>query len=249
MDNNLYEYCLRLGDNGFILSHRLAEYSSNGPFLEEDLAITNVGLDLLGQAENFLKYAAQQTGTTEDALAFKRPEQEYKCVHMVEYPNKDFAFIMARQFFMDVFNFEVYSQLKNSSDETLAAIAAKSLKEVTYHLRRSKEWMYRLGEGTEESLQRIQDAVNELWKYTDELFLIDEVEKTAFEQGYGANLDEVKSAWETTVKEVFAEAGITYPDQPKHSLLYGKHGFHTEYFGFLLTDMQYLNILYPDAKW
>jgi len=249
MDKNLYEYCIRLGDNGLILSHRLAEYSSNGPFLEEDLAITNVGLDLLGQAESFLKYAAEIGGTTEDALAFKRPEQDYKCVHMVEYPNKDFAYIVARQFFMDVFNYELYSRLKNSSNATIAAIAAKSLKEVTYHKRRSTEWMYRLGEGTEESNQKIQDAVNELWKYTHELFLVDEIEKVAVEQGYGADLSEIHSVWQKTVKDVFAQAGISYPEQPVYSLMYGKHGFHTEYFGFLLTDMQYLNILYPDATW
>lgn len=249
MDKNLYEYCIRLGDNGLILSHRLAEYSSNGPFLEEDLAITNVGLDLLGQAESFLKYAAEIGGTTEDALAFKRPEQDYKCVHMVEFPNKDFAYIMARQYFMDVFNYELYTRLKNSSDQIIAAIAAKSLKEVTYHKRRSTEWMYRLGEGTEESNQRLQAAVDELWKYTDELFLMDEIEKTALEKGYGVDLAVIKSVWESTVKEVFAEAGITYPTQPVHSLMYGKQGFHTEYFGFLLTDMQYLNLLYPDATW
>jgi ring-1,2-phenylacetyl-CoA epoxidase subunit PaaC len=251
MDTNLYTYCLRLGDNGLILSHRIAEYCSAGPQLEEDLAITNVGLDLLGQAESFLKYAAdlKGEGTTEDDLAFKRKEKDFLCVHLTEIPNIDYGYIMARQFLMDVFNYLLYSRLKNSKDEIIAGISAKAIKEVTYHLNRSSDWIIRLGQGTIESHQRIQTAFDDLWMFTDELFESDEIERSLEQQGIGVDSSSLKKDWINKVNDVFSLARLEVPKIEKHSLQYGKFGSHTEYLGYLLAEMQHIPLLYPDAKW
>lgn len=247
---NSYKYCLRLGDTNLILSHRLSEYSSNGPFLEEDLSITNVALDLIGQAESFYKYAAElKGGVTADDIAYKREEVDYLNLHLVEYPNEDFAFITVRQFFMDAYNYYLYTALKGSSDSTIAAIAAKSLKEVTYHLKRSGEWMLRLGDGTEESHDRVQTAVNELWMYTDELFDMDETDQELISKGVAVDLDEIEKQWNEKVNAILAEATLEKPEHVKHSLKYGKKGGHTEFMGFILNDMQYLPNRYPDATW
>ena len=251
MNTNLYTYCLRLADNGLILSHRIAEYCSAGPQLEEDLAITNVGLDLLGQAESFLKYAAEIKGggITEDDLAFKRKEKDFLCVHLTEIPNFDYAYIMARQFLMDAFNFYLYSKLLNSKDDIIAGISAKAIKEVTYHLSRSSDWIIRLGQGTQESHQRIQTAFDELWMFTDELFESDEIEKSLEKEGIGVDSSTLKKDWQMKINEVFSLAGINVPKIEKHSLQYGKFGLHTEYLGYLLAEMQHIPLLYPDAKW
>lgn len=251
MENHLYNYCLRLGDTSLILSYRLAEYSSFGPFLEEDLAITNVGLDLIGQAESLYKYAAEIKGggVSEDDIAYKRDEIDYLNLHLVEYPNEDFAFITVRQFFMDVYNYYLYSALKESADATIAAIAAKSLKEVTYHLKRSSEWMVRLGDGTEESHGRVQDAVNELWMYTDELFDMNETDKDLIAKGIAVDLSDIEKKWSQKVNDILLEATLNKPEHVKHSLVYGKNGGHTEFMGYILNDMQYLPSKYPDAIW
>jgi ring-1,2-phenylacetyl-CoA epoxidase subunit PaaC len=250
MNSNLFQYTLRLADNGLILSHRLAEYVSCGPFMEEDLAITNVGLDLLGQAEAFLKYAAQIKGDTdEDALAFGRDEEDYTNFHLVEYPNEDYGFLIARQFLFDAFNHSLYSHLKNSKDATIAAIAAKSLKEVNYHYKRSSEWIIRLGDGTEESSQRIQNCFDLLWMYTHELFEADALDKEMLSQGIGVDLSVIKQEWDKRIVEVFEEATLTIPNVAKHSLVYGKQGGHTEYMGYLLAEMQFLKIRYPKEVW
>ena len=251
MNNNLYTYCLRLGDNGLILSHRIAEYCSAGPQLEEDLAITNVGLDLLGQAESFLKYAAdiKGQGTTEDDLAFKRKENEYLCVHLTEIPNVDYAYIMARQFLMDVFNFYLFEKLVSSKDPIIAGISSKAIKEITYHLSRSSDWIVRLGQGTNESHLKIQTAFDDLWMFTDELFEADEIEKTLAKQQIGVDSSTLKKDWDATISKVFSAAGLEIPKIEKHSLAYGKFGSHTEYLGFLLAEMQHIPLLYPDAKW
>ena len=251
MNNNLFTYCLRLGDNGLILSHRIAEYCSAGPQLEEDLAITNVGLDLLGQAESFLKYAAdiKGEGTTEDDLAFKRKEKEYLCVHLTEIPNIDYGYIMARQFLMDVYNYYLFQKLTSSKDTIIAGISAKAIKEITYHLSRSSDWIVRLGQGTEESHQRIQTAFNELWMFTDELFEADDIERDLAKQEIGVDSSTLKKDWQNKTKEVFALAGLKIPTIEKHTLAYGKFGSHTEYLGFLLAEMQHIPLSYPDAKW
>ena len=172
MKNELIDYCLRIGDSSLMLSHRIAEYCSKAPLLEEDLAITNVGLDLLGQAENFLNYAAEIKGNTNaDNLTFKRREQDFRCLHLVQTPNTDFAFILARQFFIDVYHKLLFSKLIKSEDLTITGISKKAIKEINYHFQRSSDWIKRLGLGTEESNKRLQNAINELWMYTDELFL------------------------------------------------------------------------------
>jgi ring-1,2-phenylacetyl-CoA epoxidase subunit PaaC len=250
MNTKLYQYTLRLADNGLILSHRLAEYVSRGPFMEEDLAITNVGLDLLGQAEAFLKYAAElKGGVTEDDLAFTRDEEEYTNFHLVEYPNEDYGYLIARQFLFDAYNIALYTQLKNSKDTTIASIAAKSLKEVNYHYKRSSEWIVRLGDGTEESHNRIQQCFNELWMYTHEFFEADDLDREMAANGIGVDLSVIQNEWNRRIADVFTEATLNIPAVPKHSLVYGKQGGHTEYMGYLLAEMQFLRIKYPNEVW
>lgn len=250
MNQELYQYTLRLADTALILSHRLCEYTSCGPFLEEDLASMNTGLDLIGQAEAFLKYAAELSGNTnEDKLAFQRNEEDYKNFHIVEYPNSDFGYLVTRQFYIDVFNYYNYSQLVNSKDATISAIAGKAIKEVTYHLKRSSEWIIRLGDGTAESKERIQACLNDLWMYVDEFFETDEIHSTLLKQGIAADLDVIRKQWHKKVDEVLEEATLTKPEGAKHSLVYGKDGGHTEYMGFILSEMQYLNNRYPEAIW
>ena len=250
MKNELIDYCLRLGDSSLILSHRIAEYCSKAPILEEDLAITNVGLDLLGQAENFLTYAAELKGdTTADLLTFKRREGDFRCLHLVQTPNTDFAFILARQFLMDCYHQILFSKLISSEDETILGISKKAIKEVNYHLDRSNDWIKRLGLGTTESNERLQNAVNDLWMYTDELF-IDNSTDIAMDKNKIAPLSSsLKSDWLRMVESALKFSEIKIPQEIRYSLRYGKDGFHTEYLGFILAEMQHLPLLYPDATW
>ena len=250
MKNELIDYCLRLGDSSLILSHRIAEYCSKAPILEEDLAITNVGLDLLGQAENFLTYAAELKGdTTADLLTFKRREGDFRCLHLVQTPNTDFAFILARQFLMDCYHQTLFSKLISSEDETILGISKKAIKEVNYHLDRSNDWIKRLGLGTTESNERLQNAVNDLWMYTDELF-IDNSTDIAMDKNKIAPLSSsLKSDWLEMVESALKFSEIKIPQEIRYSLRYGKDGFHTEYLGFILAEMQHLPLLYPDATW
>ena len=250
MNQSLYEYCLRLGDTPLILSQRIGEYCSKAPHLEEDLAITNVGLDLLGQAENFLTYAASlKEELTADELAFKRKEKDFRSFHLVEVPNIDFAFVLVRQFFIDVYHNLFYTSLCNSKDETIAGISKKSIKEVRYHLQRSQDWIIRLGQGTEESNHRLQVAINELWMYIDELFYDNEIDNEMTKEGIGVSNREIKNDWFNIVNNTLNDAGLSSPENIPYTLQYGKDGFHTEYMGYLLAEMQHLPLLYPDAKW
>ena len=250
MNQSLYEYCLRLGDTPLILSQRIGEYCSKAPHLEEDLAITNVGLDLLGQAENFLTYAASlKEELTADELAFKRKEKDFRSFHLVEVPNIDFAFVLVRQFFIDVYHNLFYASLCNSKDETIAGISKKSIKEVRYHLQRSQDWIIRLGQGTEESNHRLQVAINELWMYIDELFYDNEIDNEMTKEGIGVSNREIKNDWFNIVNNTLNDAGLSSPENIPYTLQYGKDGFHTEYMGYLLAEMQHLPLLYPDAKW
>ena len=250
MNQSLYEYCLRLGDTPLILSQRIGEYCSKAPHLEEDLAITNVGLDLLGQAENFLTYAASlKEELTADELAFKRKEKDFRSFHLVEVPNIDFAFVLVRQFFIDVYHNLFYASLCNSKDETIAGISKKSIKEVRYHLQRSQDWIIRLGQGTEESNHRLQVAINELWMYIDELFYDNEIDNQMTKEGIGVSNREIKNDWFNIVTDTLNDAGLSSPENIPYTLQYGKDGFHTEYMGYLLAEMQHLPLLYPDAKW
>ncbi|MEE9438934.1 MAG: 1,2-phenylacetyl-CoA epoxidase subunit PaaC [Saprospiraceae bacterium] len=247
---NLYKYCLRLADNSLILSHRLAEYSSKGPYLEEDLAISNVALDHIGQAELFLNYAAQlrNDGTTADDIAFRRAEKKYLNSQLVEQPNTNFAYIMARQLYIDAYNFLLYTQLKESSDKTISAIATKSLKEVTYHFRRSKEWVIRLGDGTAVSKSKMQEAIDDLWMYTGDLFMEDEIDKEMILKGISFDQSELKMEWKKIIEETIVEAKIKMPEN-QYVITGGKIGNHSEHLGHIISDMQYLQRAYPDAKW
>ena len=250
MKNVIIDYSLRLADTSLILSQRIAEYCSRAPHLEEDLAITNVGLDLLGQAENLLNYAASlMENTDSDELTFKRKEKDFKCVHLVETPNTDFAFILVRQFFIDVYNNLLFEKLCESKDETIAGISKKSIKEVKYHLIRSKDWMLRLGKGTTESNNRLQNAVDELWMYTEELFFDNETDLLMAKENIGPLNKDLKEIWMDTTIKTLEESNIIIPENIHYTLQYGKNGYHTEYLGYLLAEMQHLPLLYPEAKW
>ena len=250
MSISLYKYCLRLADNSLILGHRLSEYCSRGPYLEEDLSITNTSLDLLGQAEELFKYAAEVEGKgrTADDLAYKRPEIEFYNVQLTEQPNGDFAHLIVRQFFMDAYNFYLYTSLTQSGDKMIASISAKSLKEVTYHLRRSSEWIIRLAKGTSESKIRIDKAINDLWQFTFEMFEMEEVDQELIEQGIAVDLNDIRGQWNDKVNEIFKMADLSRPEDG-YIATGSRKGHHTEYLGYILSEMQYLPRAYPTAEW
>jgi len=243
-------YILHLADNALILAQRNAEWCGHGPVLEQDIAITNISLDLIGQARNFYQYAAQLTGgdCDEDKLAYLRAEREFKNCLLVELPNGDWGQTILRQFFFSTYQFLLYTELQKSSDEQIAAIAAKSLKEVTYHLRWSSEWVIRLGDGTEESNQRMLRAIENLWMYTGELFQSSPYETQSVKDGIGAELSLLKCKWDEKVERVFAEAGLPYPEKVYHQTG-GKEGRHTEHLGYILAEMQYMQRVYPNSEW
>ncbi len=248
--SDIIKLCLHLGDNSMILSHRLAEYSSRGPFLEEDLATTNVALDHLGIAESFYNLVAENEvfKRNADEIAYRRSEFQYLNFLLLEQPNTDFAYITARQFFIDAFNYYYFGELSKSEHIKLSEIATKSLKEITYHLRRSSEWMIRLGDGTDEANQRLQVAVDELWKFTTEFFITTPTENTLIHDRILPELKEIKRNWKQKIAEIFYLAKLKIPDE---TILMkgGKNGIHTEYMGHLLSEMQYLVNKYPDAIW
>ncbi len=248
--NTLFEYLIRLGDDSLILGHRLSEWCGHGPILEEDIAMTNIALDLVGQATSILKYAGEVEGKgrDEDDLAFLRFEREYKNALLVEQANEDFGVTMMRQFLFDAFRKPLFEQLTKSSDAQLAAIAEKSLKETKYHLKHSAEWVIRLGDGTEESHGRIQDALNNLWRYTDELFFTDEVDADLLSKGIIFSNEELKASWSKVVNEVLAQATLTIPDNGwQHDG--GRKGLHSEHLGYILTELQYMQRAYPGMEW
>lgn len=236
---------LHLADNALILGQRNAEWCGHGPVLEQDIAITNISLDLIGQARNFYQYAAELmgNGNTEDSLAYLRTEREYKNCLLVEQPNGDWAQTMLRQFLFSAYQSLLYSTLENHPDQQLAAIAAKSKKEVTYHLRWSSEWVIRLGDGTGESKQRMLAAIDALWPYTGELFL-----PAAYELEAGIQVSSFEQAWMENIKSVFDEAGLTIPVNT-FMQKGGKQGIHTEHLGYILTELQYMQRAYPDSQW
>lgn len=246
----LFNYCLRLGDNNLILGHRLSEWCGHGPILEQDIALINISLDLLGQATSLLKYAGEVEGKgrSEDDLAYLRIEKEYTNVLLVEQPNGHYGDTIARQFLFDVFHHLLLQQLVGSKDKELASIAEKSLKEVSYHVKFSSEWIIRLGDGTEESHEKIQKSMDRLIPYTPELFKVDEIDELAFKEGIGADLDLIKTEWNKKVNEILNLATLKRNDSTwGHSG--GKAGKHSEHMGYLLADMQYLQRTYPNAKW
>jgi ring-1,2-phenylacetyl-CoA epoxidase subunit PaaC len=239
-----------LGDSSLIIGHRLSEWCGHGPILEEDIALINIALDFIGNATSILKYAGEveEKSRDEDALAFMRDEREFRNLLITEQPNGDFACTIARQFLFDTYMFFLYEELKKSKDETISAIAVKSHKEITYHLRHTTEWMYRLGDGTAESHERMQTALNDLWMFTAEMFDMDEVDSILIKEGIAPDLQLVKNEWEKRVSEVIAEATLQMPTttfKQKGS----RDGKHSEHLGFLLAEMQYVHRAYPDAKW
>lgn len=245
-----HKYLLRFGDNALILGQRLSEWCGHGPILEQDIAVTNIALDLMGQARSWLKYAGEVEGKgrSEDDLAFLRDEREFFNVLLVEQPNEDFACTIVRQFLFDVYHFYVQEFLVHSKDEMVAAIAAKSLKEVTYHLRYSSEWMIRLGDGTEESHQKMQNALNELWVYSGELLEPDELDEEMRQLGVGPDLNQIKVLYHQKVNEILKEATLELP-AVEWFQKGGKQGLHSEYLGHLLAEMQFLQRAYPGQEW
>jgi ring-1,2-phenylacetyl-CoA epoxidase subunit PaaC len=248
--NNLFEYCLRLGDSSLILAQRLGEWCGHGPILEEDIALTNICLDLLGQARAFLTYAGQAEGKerTEDDLAYLRDELEFRNALLVEQPNGDFAQTILKQFLFSTYQYFLYDALKQSKDKTIAALAEKSLKEVAYHLRHSAEWIKRLGDGTEESRERILAALDELWIYTGDMFDMDEMDTALIKEGIAVDLNLIKVMWENKVKEVFSEATLAVPEST-FMIKGSRVGKHTEHLGYILAEMQVLHRQHPDAEW
>ena len=250
MKDKLYQYLLFLGDNSMILGHRLSELCGHGPSLETDIALTNHSLDLFGQVRSYFQYAAEVKGeeTTEDSIAFLRFDRDYRNVILVEQPNTDFAYVIGRQFLFDAFHLPLLEQLQNSADETIAAIAAKSIKECRYHLRFSSSWVKRLGDGTEESHQRMQAAIDHLFPFVHELFEETEVEKDMKELGIGADLQIVKERFDEKIKEIFEQANLVIPSLPDRQAN-GKTGIHSEQLGFILAELQYMQRAYPNMQW
>ena len=261
-------YTLHLADDALVLGHRNSEWCAHGPVLEQDIAITNIALDLIGQARNFYQYAAQlingfkkaessrasllergfEGEASEDSLAYLRDRHEFKNCLLTEQPNGDWAKTILRQFFFSVYQYFLYEKLQVSKDHQLAAIAEKSLKEVTYHLRWSSEWVIRLGDGTEESHQRMLRAIEELWLYTGELFEAAGYEQHAAKEDLGVDPSSLKPKWEEKVKEIFSEATLPYPNKvPMEGG--GKKGDHTEHLSSILADLQFMQRTYPNSEW
>lgn len=250
MNNSLFEYVLRLGDDSLILGQRLSEWCGHGPVLEEDIATTNIALDLIGQATTLLEYAAELEGKgrSADDIAFLRIDREYKNLLLVEQENGDFGKTIMRQFFFDAYRKLLFEKLVSSSDEHIAAIAEKSLKETKYHLKHSSEWVIRLGDGTEESHERIQDSLNELWRYTGEMFFENEVDEELKVSGVIPDISDLKDNWNELIKSVLAEATLTIPDN-NWQFDGGRVGKHSEHLGHLLSVMQYMQRAYPNMEW
>jgi ring-1,2-phenylacetyl-CoA epoxidase subunit PaaC len=246
----LLNYCIALGDDSLMLGHRLSEWCSNGPFLEEDLALTNVALDFVGRARMFYTYAAEVEGRgrSEDDFAYLRDCREYRNFLINELPNGDFAFTMARQLMVDAYDIGFFSSLMQSKDPTLAAIAAKAIKESRYHLRRSEDWIRRLGDGTEESHERTQNAFNQLWGYAAEMFEMANDEKHLVESGIAVDRNDLKANWTKAVHDVMKKATLDIPADD-WAIGGGREGIHTEHLGYLLAELQFLQRAYPGQQW
>ena len=246
----LFEYLIRRADDSLILGHRLSEWCGHGPILEEDIALTNLALDLIGQATEWFQYAAEVEGEDrdEDDLAFMRIEREYKNVLLVEQTNGDFGKTIVRQFLFDHFQNLLFEKLLESEDEQIAAIAAKSIKEVRYHLKHSSEWVIRLGDGTEESHKRVQESLTDLSRFTEELFFQDEVDQILNKEGIICDTADFKDQYYKNIQAVVDEATLQLPEK-QWQLDGGRKGVHSEHLGFLLTELQYMQRTYPNMKW
>jgi ring-1,2-phenylacetyl-CoA epoxidase subunit PaaC len=243
-------YVLRRADDALILGHRLSEWCGHAPMMEEDMAMANMGLDLLGQARELYSYAAKVEGkdNDEDKLAYLRDVRQYRNLLLLEQPNGDFARTMTRQFFYAAFSDLYWRAMMNSRDTTLAAIAAKSEKESAYHLRHSSEWMVRLGDGTDESHRRAQTAVDDLWAFTGEMFAVDDSERGLIDAGIAVDPETVRAAWLETVSRVLDEATLARP-QNDWMQQGGRDGRHSEHLGHLLSELQSMQRAFPGATW
>jgi len=271
MSTNKLKYLLQLADNALILGHRISEWTGHGPILEQDIAITNTALDHLGQARSLYQYAAEiynqlsendkadffsspvflnrTEPVTEDTLAYLRDGWDFRNVLLVEQPNGDWAYTIARSFFYDHYSVLLYTALKDSKDATIAAVAEKSLKEALYHRRWSSEWVIRLGDGTEESKARMQEAIDERWAFTGELLTPSEADKAMLEAGIGADLEALKSTWMANIEDILSQATLTMPAKDTWMQEGGKEGTHSEHLGYILAEMQYMQRAYPGMEW
>lgn len=245
-----FRYLLRLGDTSLVLGQRLAEWVGHAPALEEDLGLANLSLDLIGQARLLLSYAGELEGQgrDEDALAFLRDAPAYVNLTLAEQPNGDFGRTIVRQCLLDAWQLEVYEGLLSSGDSRLAGIAAKAIKETRYHLRFSSGWLVRLGDGTEESHRRAQEALDDLWRFTTELFAPDEVDDAVADAGIAPGLADLQPRWSGRIDEVLKEATLARPAAVPYQW-HGKRGAHTEHLGHMLAQMQHLQRTYPGAQW
>jgi ring-1,2-phenylacetyl-CoA epoxidase subunit PaaC len=250
MNTDLFEYLLRLADDRLVLGHRVSEWCGHAPILEEDIALANIALDLIGHANLLLTAAgaAEGKGRDADALAFLRDELDYRNALIVELPKGDFGFTIARQFLFSAYSLVLTEALKRSKNTELGGLADKMHKESRYHVRHSGDWMLRLGDGTEESHQRIQNSVNELWRYAGELFMTDEVEQRLVAAGIAVDSSKLEAPWRAQVDDVLRRAGVTTPSV-NWMQRGGRFGRHTEHLGHMLAEMQILQRQHPGASW
>jgi ring-1,2-phenylacetyl-CoA epoxidase subunit PaaC len=246
----LFEFLLRMGDNTLILGHRVSEWCGHSPVLEEDIALANVALDLIGQTQMWLGLGGEVEGKerTADNLAYLRDAAQFRNVLLVERPNGDFGNTLMRQFLFDAWHHEMLKALQSSTDPRVAEIAAKAAKEVAYHLERSADLVIRLGDGTEESHNRVQAALDDNWTYTGELFVADDDDRAVAETGIAPNPESLKAGWDAVVNDVLEQATLRRPETT-YVHKGGKRGVHTEHLGFILADMQFLQRAYPGATW
>jgi ring-1,2-phenylacetyl-CoA epoxidase subunit PaaC len=248
--NAVATYALRLGDDALVLAQRMGEWIANAPQLEEDVALGNIGLDLLGQARTLLTYAGQVEGRgrSEDDLAYLREERSFVNVQMVEQPNGDFAVTMARQLFFSTYQLALYDRLQHSADETLAGVAGKAVKEVDYHRDHATQWVLRLGDGTDESRRRMQAGLATMAPFVDELFDGDDLERSLAAEGVAVDPTTLRPEWDSYIGAVLTEAGLELPEST-WTARGGRQGIHSEPFGFLLAEMQHLHRSHPGASW
>lgn len=247
----LFEYLIRLADDRLILGHRLSEWCGHGPILEEDIALSNIALDYIGHAASLYEYAAEIEGENRhrDDIVYFRNDVEYKNLKITELPVGDYGFTIARQFLFSAFSYFLYERLSKVKDEQFSGMIQKHFKEVKYHLRHSREWVLRMGDGTDESHERIQKAFDELWTYTGEFFFLNEIDELLLDEVLAADTEEFQSDWKKLVTETLEEATLDVPDFDQFMATGGRKGLHTEHLGPLLAEMQHLRRSYPDAKW
>ncbi|HZI96672.1 MAG TPA: 1,2-phenylacetyl-CoA epoxidase subunit PaaC [Actinomycetales bacterium] len=247
--NATARYCLGLGDDALVLAHRLGEWLSRAPQIEEDMALGNIGLDLLGQARTLLTHAGELSGgRSEDDLAYLRDEREFRCVHLVQLPRGDFGDTVARQLVFSTYQLALYSRLVESTDPVISALASKAVKEVTYHRDHAVQWTLRLGDGTAESHRRMQASLDAVWPYADELFTDDDVSVAVAADGVGVLPSSLRGECEQVWADVLTRATLELPEPRSHARG-GRDGRHSEHLGYLLAEMQHIARSHPGATW